>query len=137
MARSALWDAQTELFSVLCRNAVVADALPGKPLKREIPTMSPLKVKRPSSDFIETPRKRQKADAANSKKKSGTSAEAAFLDQLAWKEVIIPDRFDDAEGFFGLEEIDDVDIVRDAGNGKVQYRVGKEIYPIFSCYPNS
>ncbi|KAL9101184.1 MAG: hypothetical protein Q9187_009270, partial [Circinaria calcarea] len=85
--------------------------------------MAPLKGKRPRSDLIETPRKRQKADAANSKKKSGSITEAVFPDQLAWKEVAIPDRFDDAEGFFGLEEIDDVDIVRDGGNGKVQYRL--------------
>ena len=50
------------------------------------------------------------------------------LDQLAWKEVALPDRFDDAEGFFGLEEIDDVEIVRDESNRSVQYRVGKASY---------
>ena len=86
--------------------------------------MSLLKGKRPRSDLRERSRKRQKADVATSKKEA---AEAVSLDQLTWKEVAIPDRFEDAEGFFGLEEIDDVEIVRDAGNGKVQYRVGKKI----------
>ena len=48
------------------------------------------------------------------------------LDQLLWKTVSLPDRFEDAEGFFGLEEIDNVDVVRDTANGEVQYRVGKK-----------
>lgn len=48
------------------------------------------------------------------------------LDELAWKEVSLPDRFDDAEGFFGLEEIDDVAVVKDESTGRVTYQaVGK------------
>ncbi|KAF2136228.1 uncharacterized protein K452DRAFT_237847 [Aplosporella prunicola CBS 121167] len=42
------------------------------------------------------------------------------LDKLAWKEVEMPDRLDDFEGFFGLEEIDDVDVVREGDT--VSYR---------------
>lgn len=34
------------------------------------------------------------------------------LDALRWNEVQLPDMFDDAEGFFGLEEIDGVEVVR-------------------------
>ena len=50
---------------------------------------------------------------------------AVSSDHLAWKEVALPDRLEDAEGFFGLEEIDDVEVVRDAENGKIEYWVGK------------
>jgi ATP-dependent RNA helicase DDX24/MAK5 len=40
------------------------------------------------------------------------------LDDLKWTEVQMPDRMDDLEGFYGLEEIDGVDIVREE-DGKV------------------
>lgn len=43
------------------------------------------------------------------------------LDELVWKEVPLPDRMDDYEGFFGLEEIDGVDVIRNGHSGKVQY----------------
>lgn len=45
--------------------------------------------------------------------------------------MTLPDRFEDAEGFFGLEEIEGVEVLRAGGGrdvkgtdgGKVQYRV--------------
>jgi hypothetical protein len=43
------------------------------------------------------------------------------LNELAWKEVAMPDRLDDVEGFFGLEEVDDVDIVNE--DGKIGFQV--------------
>ena len=43
-------------------------------------------------------------------------------DELAWKEVELPDRLEDAEGFFGLEEVDEVEVVRH--KDVVQYKVG-------------
>ena len=33
----------------------------------------------------------------------------------------MPDRLDDFEGFFGLEEIEDVDVIRDAETGKISF----------------
>ena len=45
------------------------------------------------------------------------------LDDLDWKAVALPDRLDDAEGFFGLEEIDGVDIVRPEGKGEIKFKV--------------
>ena len=33
----------------------------------------------------------------------------------------MPDRLDDFEGFFGLEEIEDVDVIRDAETGKMSF----------------
>jgi len=43
------------------------------------------------------------------------------LDELEWKEVDMPDRLDDVEGFFGLEEIEGVDVAVEGG--KVEYMV--------------
>ena len=37
-------------------------------------------------------------------------------DALKWKRLPLPDRLDDAEGFYDLEEIDDVEVVRDEKN---------------------
>ena len=44
-------------------------------------------------------------------------------DELRWKEVPLPDRLDDAEGFFGLEEIDDVEVLREEGVQRIRFRV--------------
>ncbi|KAJ5720382.1 ATP-dependent RNA helicase mak5 [Penicillium malachiteum] len=44
------------------------------------------------------------------------------MDDLNWKEVAMPDRMTDAEGFFGLEEIDDVEIIRTEGSGEIQFK---------------
>lgn len=46
------------------------------------------------------------------------------VDDLNWKEVALPDRMEDAGGFFGLEEIDGVDVVKPQGGGEVQFKVG-------------
>ncbi|KAH7346459.1 P-loop containing nucleoside triphosphate hydrolase protein [Rhexocercosporidium sp. MPI-PUGE-AT-0058] len=40
------------------------------------------------------------------------------LDALPWNEVQMPDMFNDAEGFFGLEEIDGVEVVREGNTVK-------------------
>jgi len=37
------------------------------------------------------------------------------VDALPWRSVDVPEMFDDAEGFFGLEEIEGVDVVRNGG----------------------
>ncbi|KAK8177931.1 P-loop containing nucleoside triphosphate hydrolase protein [Phyllosticta citrichinensis] len=42
------------------------------------------------------------------------------VDALNWKSVEMPDRLDDFEGFYGLEEIDDVDVVRQ-DDGRVSF----------------
>ncbi|KAK7613679.1 P-loop containing nucleoside triphosphate hydrolase protein [Phyllosticta paracitricarpa] len=70
-------------------------------------------------------RKRQKVeskgDNAVSAPKSAPAAKGKVrLDTLDWKEVEMPDRLDDFEGFFGLEEIDDVDVVRQ-DDGRVSF----------------
>lgn len=45
--------------------------------------------------------------------KSSKKRRAVAADSLKWKSVEIPEMFDDAEGFFGLEEVTGVDVVRD------------------------
>ena len=51
-------------------------------------------------------------------------SQAVSLDQLAWKEVPMPDRLEDVEGFYGLEEVEDVEVVRgDAGIYEYRVRV--------------
>lgn len=47
------------------------------------------------------------------------------LDELGWKTVSMPDRLEDTEGFYGLEEIDDVAIVKDPATGNVHFETTK------------
>ena len=68
--------------------------------------------------MLETNKKKQKKGRS-----SQSQSKVVALNTLPWNEVVFPERFDDAEGFFGLEEISDVEIVRDKKLGKVEYRV--------------
>ena len=62
-------------------------------------------------------------------KKAAAAPKNVRLEQLNWKEVAMPEKFDDFEGFFGLEEIDDVDVVKD-GTGVISYRAAdKSVKP--------
>lgn len=47
------------------------------------------------------------------------------LDELGWKTVSTPDRLEDFEGFYGLEEIEDVAIVKDPNTGAVSFETTK------------
>lgn len=62
-------------------------------------------------------KKAVKADGASDDERS------VRVEDLNWKEVAMPDRMEDAEGFFGLEEIDGVDIIKSGGD--VQFKVGR------------
>ena len=46
---------------------------------------------------------------------------ALKVDSLAWKDVAMPDHLDDYEGFFGLEEVENVQIVKDPETGGVSF----------------
>lgn len=68
-------------------------------------------------------KKRQKVE----KPANGADADTDRIlgvDELDWKAVQLPDRLDDAGGFFGLEEIEGVDVVRPEGGGEVKFKVG-------------
>lgn len=59
---------------------------------------------------------------AQGRRKSAKAAKLAVLpSDLAWKEVSMPDHIDDFEGFFGLEEIEGVDVVKEPSTGKISY----------------
>lgn len=58
--------------------------------------------------------KRIKAPVAGSKRqKTNAGKRVTSVNSLAWKSVDVPEMFDDAEGFYGLEEVEGVDVVRD------------------------
>ncbi|QSZ36267.1 hypothetical protein DSL72_007393 [Monilinia vaccinii-corymbosi] len=57
--------------------------------------------------------KRQKIQKSSKKQKKDAPKKKVAVDSLPWNEVKMPDMFEDAEGFYGLEEVDDVEVVRD------------------------
>ncbi len=70
--------------------------------------------KRKQSSGHQKQAKRQKASHAA----QGTKR-AVNVDALGWRTVEVPEMFDDAEGFFGLEEVEGVEIIRQGD--KVQF----------------
>lgn len=68
---------------------------------------------RPAPSSSQRSKKRQKVAPAISNEHSDRKKVPVALDALPWNEVEMPDMFDDAEGFFGLEEVDDVEVIRD------------------------
>ena len=58
------------------------------------------------------PGKRAKTSSVEPKKTLAVRGDA-----LKWRQVSLPDRMEDAEGLYGLEEIEDVEVVRDEHNG--------------------
>lgn len=88
--------------------------------------MSPINKKRKVADENHKSGMRLRPDSKGAASaQSGAKKTVTSLETLPWTQVPIPDRFEDAEGFFGLEEIEDVEIVRNEKLGKLEYRVGK------------
>ena len=86
--------------------------------------MAPIEKKRARKEETAKSRKRQKLIRSNGRAEGERISKAVSLDTLPWQEVTFPESgFEDAEGFFGLEEISDVDVVRDPKLGKVEYKV--------------
>ena len=86
--------------------------------------MAPIVKKRLRAEANFGSRKRPKNDHEVTRKFQISSTQPVSLDTLPWQEVAFPERgFEDAEGFFGLEEISDVEVVKDPRLGKVEYRV--------------
>jgi ATP-dependent RNA helicase DDX24/MAK5 len=44
-------------------------------------------------------------------------------ENLQWREVAVSQRLGDAEGFSGLEEIDDVEVIKDKDRSHIQFHV--------------
>jgi len=72
-------------------------------------------------------RKRQDVQPSSKKrKKDDNPTHKVRLDNLTWKPIELEGRLDDYEGFFGLEEIDDVEVVRDGKTGVVSFHSGQD-----------
>ncbi|KAL8867530.1 MAG: hypothetical protein Q9174_005606 [Haloplaca sp. 1 TL-2023] len=87
--------------------------------------MAALDFKRSRPPTETGPRKRRKADNG-SLEKLATSRKVTSVNALPWTQATLPDTLDDAEGFFGLEELSDVEVVRDEENGRVEIRHSKK-----------
>lgn len=57
------------------------------------------------------PQKRQKGNFAKAKQPAAPRR-VVTAGEIQWKTVALPEMFADAEGFFGLEEVEGVDVVR-------------------------
>lgn len=62
-----------------------------------------------------TKKQRTKAQP-QTKKASKKALRSVGIDSLRWRTSKLPDMVNDAEGFYGLEEVDDIEIVRNADN---------------------
>ena len=87
--------------------------------------MAPILGKRTHKYIKQKVRKRQRIDPHRTTARYKAALRTVSVDQLPWKEAALSDRLEDAEGFFGLEEIDDVEVVREPSSGKVEFRVGE------------
>ncbi|KAM0816903.1 putative ATP-dependent RNA helicase [Seiridium cardinale] len=64
--------------------------------------------------------KKQKV-RSQSKKPAKKARRTVGIDSLRWRTSKLPDMLNDAEGFYGLEEVEDVEIVKNADN-TIQFR---------------
>jgi len=71
---------------------------------------------RPAPKAGQKSKKRQKIELTQKAKPA--TKRAVALDALPWNEVQMPDMFEDAEGFFGLEEVEGIEVVREGDNVK-------------------
>ena len=86
--------------------------------------MAPIMKKRNRIEVQYGSRKRPKHDQEINRQSQNSDSKPVSLDTLPWHEVAFPESgFEDAEGFFGLEEISDVEVVKDPKLGKVEYKV--------------
>lgn len=83
---------------------------------RASPKESKMVQKRKTLAVANAPVKKRKQTPAAKSSKSSKPKRVVDANSLAWKSVDLPEMFNDAEGFFGLEEISGVDVVR---NGNV------------------
>ena len=66
----------------------------------------------------QTKRPKAAGAAAPKRQKSNAGKRVTSVNSLSWKSVEVPEMFDDAEGFYGLEEVEGVEIVRDGNTVK-------------------
>ncbi|KAI8965132.1 ATP-dependent RNA helicase MAK5 [Daldinia sp. FL1419] len=61
-------------------------------------------------------RKKVKARESIGKAAQTKAKKRIAADSLRWRKAKLPDMFNDAEGFYGLEEVDDVEVIRNSDN---------------------
>lgn len=71
------------------------------------------KRKRPVPTTSQRSKKRQKVKKIEHNGSEEGKKLPVRADALPWNEVEMPDMFDDAEGFYGLEEVEGVEVIRD------------------------
>lgn len=88
--------------------------------------MASVSRKRPRDNKSHSSRKRQRGDPTERPPgQPDAPGKAMSLDALPWAQVSLPVAFGDAEGFYGLEEISDVEVMEGSKAGKLECRVGE------------
>ncbi|OTA62331.1 ATP-dependent RNA helicase MAK5 [Hypoxylon sp. EC38] len=80
--------------------------------------MDRLKKRKASGQTTNAPaKKKTKSHQSTLKPIKKTKARKPIsANSLQWRKAKLPDMFDDAEGFYGLEEVDDVEVIRNSDN---------------------
>jgi hypothetical protein len=118
---------QKEKAKAKAAGAGAADGAEPK-TKKDLPKKDQFKKEFPKKDqFKKGDQKQQKPAKATSTaeqipKPPTTEPRPVSLDELSWHEVAVPDQLDDYEGFFGLEEVENIEVVRHANSGKVTFK---------------
>jgi ATP-dependent RNA helicase DDX24/MAK5 len=87
---------------------------------------------RPVPKASQRSKKRQKIEPGRNGS-AKVEKRAVALDALPWNEVEMPDMFEDAEGFFGLEEVEGVEVIREGDTVKfVCVSAGQKIKHLLS-----
>lgn len=79
--------------------------------------MNGLKKRKANSQTSSAPaEKRVKARQPTGKSTQTKAKKRITADSLRWRKAKLPDMFNDSEGFYGLEEVDDVEVIRNSNN---------------------
>jgi ATP-dependent RNA helicase DDX24/MAK5 len=73
------------------------------------------------------PFKRRRTDSKPNGVAKAKPTKAMRMDELNWKGVAMPDQLGDFEGFFGLEEVDDVEVVKDEATGTMSFKAREAV----------
>jgi len=76
----------------------------------------PNKKRKGDAGGTAAPGKKRKTHTTSSKTNNKKARRAVGVNSLKWRKTTLPEMTNDAEGFFGLEEIDDVEVIRHEDN---------------------
>lgn len=78
---------------------------------------------RDRENAVKKHKKRQKVETTLADIPKAEVSQFVDIDSLDWKTSQLPDRLENAEGFFGLEEIEGVEVVQPESNKQVKFKV--------------